>query len=120
MKNVVVIGATTKSDRYAFMAMQRLKDHGYNAIPVNPAFEEVLGERCYPSISGVKHPIDTVTMYVSEARSTPLIQEIVGAQPRRIIFNPGAENPALANTARAAGIEVVEGCTLVMLSAGTF
>ena len=119
-KNVVVIGATPKPDRYAFMAMQRLQQHGYRAIPVNPAFEEILGERCHASIADVKEPIDTVTMYVGAARSTPLTQEIVGAKPRRIVFNPGAENPELSAAARAAGIEVVEGCTLVMLGAGTF
>ena len=48
MKSVVVLGASTNPDRYAFKAMQRLQEHGYKAIPVNPAFEEVLGERCYP------------------------------------------------------------------------
>jgi predicted CoA-binding protein len=87
---------------------------------VNPAFGEVLGQRCFASIREVPEPIDTLTMYVGAARSTPLIQEIVAARPRRIIFNPGAENPGLAQAAEAAGIEVVEGYTLVMLSAGTF
>ena len=119
-KNVVVLGATPKTDRYAFMAMQRLQENGYRAIPVNPAFEEILGERCHANIGDVNEPIDTVTMYVGAARSTPLMQEIIGAKPRRIVFNPGAENPGLADAARAAGIEVVEGCTLVMLGAGTF
>jgi len=119
-KNVVVLGATPKADRYAYMAMQRLRQRGYRPIPVNPAFEEVLGERCYKQISDVKDPIDTVTMYVGAARSTPLIREIVGAKPRRIIFNPGAENPQLAEEAEKHGIEVVEGCTLVMLGTGMF
>jgi uncharacterized protein len=116
----VVIGATEKADRYACMAMKRLKENGYRAVPVNPAFDEVLGERCYRSIGEVDEPIDTVTMYVGAARSTPLIEEIVAAKPRRIIFNPGAENRELAVAAEKAGIEVVEGCTLVMLSARTF
>ena len=119
-KNVVVLGATPKEDRYAHMAMRRLQSRGYHAIPVNPAFDEILGERCYKSIADVPGPIDTVTMYVGAARSTPLIDEIVQAQPRRIIFNPGAENSALASRAEENGIDVVEGCTLVMLGAGTF
>jgi predicted CoA-binding protein len=119
-KNVVVIGATPKADRYANMAMRRLRQHGYRPIPVNPAFEEVLGELCYKGIGEVLEPIDTVTMYVGQARSTPLIREIIGARPRRIIFNPGAENPALAAEAEKNGIAVVEGCTLVMLAAGAF
>jgi predicted CoA-binding protein len=61
-----------------------------------------------------------VTLYLGEARSNPLVDEIVAAKPRRIIMNPGAENGALAAKAEDAGIEVVEGCTLVMLRAGTF
>jgi len=89
-------------------------------VPVNPAFPEILGDTCYRSIADVPEPIDTVTMYLGKQRSDPLIDEIVGAKPRRIIMNPGAENADLASAARTAGIEVVEDCTLVMLQAGSF
>jgi predicted CoA-binding protein len=120
MKSVVILGASTNPDHYAFKAMQRLQEHGYKAIPVNPAFDEVLSERCYPSIAEVPQPIDTITLYLGAARSTPLIQDILKSKPRRIIFNPGAENEDLAKAVSSAGIETVEGCTLVMLGAGTF
>jgi predicted CoA-binding protein len=100
--------------------MQMLKAHGHRAIPVNPAFSEVLGEKCYQRISEVPVPIDTLTMYVGAPRSEPLAQEIIDARPRRIIFNPGAENDHLASRAEAQGIEVVSGCTLVMLQTGMF
>lgn len=120
MKTVVVVGATPKPDRYAFMAMQRLQARGYRAVPVNPAFDEILGERCCKSVSEVPDQIDTLTMYVSAARSAPLIGEIIRAKPRRIVFNPGAENESLAAEAAAQGIEVVHGCTLVMLATGAF
>ena len=100
--------------------MQKLKEHGYRAIPVNPAFSEVLGEKCFGSISGVQEPIDTVTLYLGAACSSPLIQDIIAAKPRRIIFNPGAENSELAAEAQSHGIEVAEGCTLVMLATGQF
>src|SRR6185436_978520 len=63
------------------------------------------GESCHPSIADVAGPIDTVTMYLGAARSTPLIDDILKAKPRRIIFNPGAENEELARAAQAAGIE---------------
>ncbi len=120
MKTVVVLGASAKPDRYSFKALKRLREHGYNALPVNPGVPEILGETCHPSIRDVAGPIDTVTMYLSEAHSTPLIPDIIAAAPRRIVINPGAENPQLANAAEAAGIGVVHGCTLVMLQAGTF
>jgi predicted CoA-binding protein len=119
-QTVVVLGASPKSDRYAYRALEMLKKHGHRAIPVNPAFDNILGEKCYPTISAVPKPIDTVTLYLREARSTPLIEEILAASPRRIIMNPGAENAALAVEAEKVGIEVVEDCTLVMLRAGQF
>jgi predicted CoA-binding protein len=119
-ETVVVLGATPKEDRYANMAQKLLKEHGHHSIPVNPAFQEVLGEKCYASIADVPGPIDTLTMYLGEARSTPLIADILAARPRRIIFNPGAENPQLAREAQAQGIEALEACTLVMLRTGQF
>src|SRR3954471_3044291 len=119
-KTVAILGASPKPDRYAYKAFQMLRDHGYRAIPINPAFEDILGDKCYPRIAEAPKPIDTVTLYLGEARSNPLIDEIIAAKPRRIIMNPGAENAELATKAEEAGIEVVEGCTLVMLQTGQF
>ena len=117
---VAILGASPKSDRYANKAMQLLAEYGYRAIPINPAFDEILGVKCYPSIADVPGKVDTATIYLSQARSDPLIDEIIDVRPRRIIMNPGAENENLAAKARARGIEVVEGCTLVMLRTGQF
>lgn len=118
--SVAILGASPKPDRYAYRAMQLLREHGHRAIPINPAYEEVLGEKCYRSIANVPDKIDTVTLYLGKARSNPLIDDIVGAKPRRIIMNPGAENGDLLTRARELGIEVIENCTLVMLRSGTF
>lgn len=117
---VAVLGASPKPDRYAHKAMQMLAEYGYRAIPINPAYSEILGAKCYPSIVDVPGKIDTTTIYLGQARSDPLIDEIVNVRPHRIIMNPGAENENLAAKARERGIEVVEGCTLVMLRAGSF
>jgi len=119
-ETVAVLGASPKPHRYAFKAMELLKEYGHSPVPVNPAFDEILGEKCYPRIAAVPQPIDTVTLYLRSARSNPLIDEILFAKPRRIIMNPGAENETLAERAREQDIEVIEGCTLVMLRAGTF
>lgn len=119
-ETVAILGASPKPDRYAYKALQLLLEYGHRPLPINPAFAEILGEKCYPKISDAPGPIDTVTLYLGEERSTPLIDEIIGAKPRRIIMNPGAENSALATKAEEAGIEVVEGCTLVMLRTGQF
>ena len=118
--NVAVLGASPKPDRYAHRAMEMLREYGHRAIPVNPAFPEILGEKCYGSVTEVPEQIDTVTVYLGKSRSDPLINAIVETKPRRIILNPGAENPDLTAEAEKRDIEVVEGCTLVMLRSGTF
>jgi predicted CoA-binding protein len=119
-QRVVVLGASPKSNRYSFRAMQKLQELGHDAVPVNPAYHEILGAKCFPSISEVPGRTDTVTVYLGKARSDPLIDQITNAKPKRIILNPGAENNELVEAARRRGIEVVEGCTLVMLTIGTF
>ena len=119
-QRVVVLGASPKPDRYAHRAMQMLRKYGHEAVPVNPAYQEVLGSKCYPRVADVPVPVDTVTVYLGKRRSDPLVEEITSIGPKRIILNPGAENDALASAARERGIEVVEGCTLVMLTIGTF
>lgn len=116
----IVLGATTKPDRFACRAMETLMAYGHRAVPVNPAFDDVLGQPCYARVANVPGPIDTITVYLGPLRSEPLIPEILAARPRRLILNPGAENENLATQAREAGIEVVEGCTLVMLQSGAF
>jgi predicted CoA-binding protein len=119
-ETVAVLGASPKPDRYAYKALEMLLEYGHRPLPINPACDEILGEKCFPKLSDAPGPIDTVTLYLGESRSNPLIDEIICAKPRRIIMNPGAENPALAAKAEEAGIEVVEGCTLVMLRTGQF
>ena len=119
-ETVAVLGASPKPGRYAFKAMELLKQYGHKPIPVNPAYEEILGEKCYPEIGLAPKPVDTVTLYLGPARSSSLIAEILAVKPHRIIMNPGAENEALAERARARNIEVIEGCTLVMLRTGQF
>src|SRR5436190_23963491 len=105
-KRVVVLGASTKSDRYAFKAMELLREFGHQAVPVNPACDEVLGEKCYRSVAEVPEPIDTITIYLRQSRSDPLIKDIVETGAKRIIMNPGAENEDLARSAREHGIEI--------------
>lgn len=119
-RNVAVLGASPKSDRYSNQAVRLLASFDYRPIPVNPAFDEIEGLTCFPNLAAIGEPVHTVTIYLGPKRSMPLIDEILAANPQRIIMNPGAENEELAAAASGAGIEVVEGCTLVMLRAGLF
>ncbi|RBP40415.1 hypothetical protein DES53_108122 [Roseimicrobium gellanilyticum] len=119
-ENVVVLGASPNEERYANKAMKMLLEYGHQPIPVNPGFDEILGIKCFKSITDVPGPVDTVTLYLGAARSEPLMADILAAKPKRIIFNPGAENERLAEEARARGIEALEACTLVLLRTGQY
>jgi len=68
----------------------------------------------------IPEPIDTITVYLSAANSDRIAESILENRARRVIFNPGAENPALGVRLRAEGVEVIEACTLVLLSTGQF
>lgn len=117
---VAVLGASTNKERYSFKAVRMLKEHDHRPIPVHPAGHIVDGVAALKSLSDIKESVDTVTCYVNNKISDGEFEHIVGLKPRRVIFNPGAENEDLAAKLEAAGIEVVRACTLVMLRTGQF
>ena len=117
---VAVLGASPKKDRYANMALHRLAEKGHVALGVNPALPDLEGFDCVASIPDLPAGVDTATVYLGAARSSELADQILSYGFRRVVFNPGAENPELADRLREAGTETVEGCTLVMLSSGQF
>ena len=118
--NVAVIGASNKEHRYSYKAVKLLLEKGHAVFPVHQRVKEVEGMKVYPSIVDIEEEIDTVTLYVSADISSQIAEDILSKHPRRIIFNPGAENPDLEKKAREAGVETVNACTLVMLSTSQF
>lgn len=120
---VAVLGASTDSSRYSYKAMKMLEEYGHNPVPVHPREKEVLGKKVFKSIgeladSGQK--VDTVTLYVNPAISDKSEQDLIRLSPKRVIFNPGAENPKLAKALLDKGIDVENACTLVMLRTDQF
>lgn len=120
MENVIVIGASANEERYSNKAMKMLADYGHNPIPVAPAVETILDRKVYAKATDTPGKIDTVTMYVGPARQSEIIEQILAIKPRRVIFNPGTENPDAYDRLKAANIDVVEGCTLVLLRTGQY
>lgn len=120
MENVAVVGASPKADRYSHKALILLAECGYNPIPVAPAKQEILGRKVYPALAAVPERIDTVTMYVGPAHQSTVLDDMVRTKPRRVIFNPGSENPGEYERLKAAGIEVLEACTLILLRTKQF
>ena len=120
-ENVVVVGASSNPDRYAYKALLLLAEHGHQVFPVNPREKEILGHAVYARLADIPAvPIDTVTLYVGTERSTHLLADLRALRPKRVIFNPGAENPALAEALRSEGIVCIEACTLVLIKTAQF
>ncbi len=113
--SAAVLGATPKEERYSFKAVRMLKEHGFNPIPIHPAGHVVDGIKSLTSLEEIDERVDTLTVYVSAKISSGELERILKLKPRRVIFNPGAENPDLAAKLNETGIETVQACTLVML-----
>ncbi len=112
----VILGASTNPARYSFMAAERLMEYGHEVVPVGlkkgSIFDmPILDFRLQPLVADV----DTITIYIGPKNQALLFEYIPRLRPRRVIFNPGAENPALERVLREKGIETLDACTLVML-----
>lgn len=119
-QTVAIIGASDKPDRYAYKAADLLKEHGHQVVLVNPFKESINGEPCLEDVNQAEGGIDTVTVYVNGDRFKTHLASVLLKQPRRVIFNPGAEAPDSYSLLEQKGIEVEEACTLVLLSTGQF
>lgn len=117
---VALLGATSKTDRYAYLALEKLLAAGHEVYPVNAKLQMLLGKRVYASLAEIKEKIETLTLYVGPAKTNTMIEEILALHPKRIIFNPGTENDLLRDKANTLGIETIYGCTIVLLSTNQF
>ncbi|MDX1334973.1 MAG: CoA-binding protein [Gammaproteobacteria bacterium] len=119
-KTVAVLGASPKPARFSHKAVVALKDAGHHVLPVNPGQREIDGLTCYPDLSSCPDPVDTITVYVNPEILVRRLDDMIAANPRRVILNPGTESEEVIERLGETGIEVLRDCTLVMLSAGTF
>jgi predicted CoA-binding protein len=121
MEVVAVIGASNDPSRYAYKAMEMLAEYGHKPIPVHPREDEVLGQKVIHNLGELAgQKIDTVTVYVNPAISDKYEKDLIAVHPKRVIFNPGAENPKLSSSLTKNGIEVENACTLVLLRTGQY
>ena len=118
-KKTVVLGASDSPMRYSFLAVRRLKsyDHPIVAIGKKKGFiDDIQIITEHPSIDDV----NTVTLYLNPMHQKQYYDYILSLHPKRIIFNPGAENAELAALAKENGIQPLNACTLVLLSTGQY
>lgn len=121
MEVVAVIGASSDTSRYSYKAMEMLEEYGHKPVPVHPREEEVRGHKVIHNLGELKDKnIDTITVYVNPAISDKYEKDMIQVKPKRVIFNPGAENPRLAESLSKNGIGVENACTLVLLRTGQY
>ncbi len=119
-KNVVVLGASDKVDRYSNKAVKFLVEKGYNVIPVHPRVKVIDNIEVLKNIDELTTDIDTVTLYVNPTLLENYVDSLLNKNIRRVIFNPGTESESVKEKLEAKGIETIEACTLVMLRTGQF
>lgn len=114
-RKTMVLGASTAAHRYSFLAAKKLLSKGFRVILVGKSAGEIEGNKILKTWPE-NEEIDTITMYLAPQNQTQFYNNILTCGARRIIFNPGTENPELEHLAREKGIVVEEACTLVLLS----
>lgn len=119
MKKTLILGATTNPSRYAYLAASRLVNAGHQIVNVGVKSGEVAGQPIQ-SFQNIQSDIDTITIYLGPQNQKEYYKYILETNPKRIIFNPGTENPELAELAQNQGIETLEACTLVLLSTNQY
>ncbi|WP_445385480.1 CoA-binding protein [Robiginitalea sp. IMCC44478] len=119
MVKTLVFGASLNPGRYSNIAIKRLVQHGYEVVAFGLRSGTAHGIPVRTSLENIGD-IDTITLYMNPRRQEAFYQKILEIRPRRVIFNPGTENPELYALLKREGISLEIGCTLVMLSMGQY
>ncbi len=114
---VVIAGASDKPDRTSHQLLTRLRARArYQPVLVHPRLKEIDGLPVLPSLAQVPPDPDVVSLYVNAQASSAMESDLKRLRPGTVVFNPGAENPALMESLRRDGIGTEEACSLVLLS----
>lgn len=118
-KKTLVLGASENPSRYSNMAIKKLVAHGHEVVAIGNRVGEAAGvkiQKEHPEIDD----LDTVTLYLNAGNQKQYYDYILSQNPKRIIFNPGAENAELAAMAEKKRILPKNACTLVLLTTGQY
>jgi len=118
-KKTLVLGASENPSRYSHLALQRLQSHQHPVVAIGKK-KGLVGNVAIETEKKVWKDVDTVTLYLNPLHQKEYYEYLISLNPKRIIFNPGAENSELAEMASQQGIQPVEACTLVMLATNQY
>ena len=106
-KIIAVVGLSPNPERASYQVACYLKEKGYTIVPVNPGCAEILGGKCYPSLSAVPGPVDVVNIFRASEYAGPIVEEAIGKKARAVWMQLGVVNERAAARASAAGLTVV-------------
>ncbi|RYY60903.1 MAG: CoA-binding protein [Chitinophagaceae bacterium] len=118
-KKTLVLGASDNPARYSCLAIERLRAHGHPVVAVGRKTTAVDGVDIVKDKEEFMD-VDTVTLYLNPANQKEYYDYILSLRPKRIIFNPGTENPELEELAQEKDIRTMDACTLVLLTTGQY
>ena len=118
-KKTLVLGASDNPSRYSYLALHRLRKHGHSVVAIGKK-TVMVGVVPIEKEKKEWNDVNTVTLYLNPTHQKQYYDYIVSLKPKRIIFNPGAENDELSAIAKENGISPIEACTLVLLSTNQY
>ena len=104
---IAVVGLSANWWRPSYFVAKYLQDHGYRVIPVNPAYQKVLGEKCYASLKDVPEKIDMVDCFRKAEEIPALAEDAIAIGAKCLWMQLGVVNEAAAARAREAGMDVI-------------
>ncbi|MDY8137869.1 CoA-binding protein [Aquimarina sp. 2201CG5-10] len=114
-KKTLVLGASLKTNRYSNYAIHKLIANDHEVVAIGLKEGEVAGVEIKTNLEPFVS-IDTITLYLNPSRQKQYYDYILSLTPKRVLFNPGTENPELYDILKKENIEVEVACTLVLLS----
>jgi predicted CoA-binding protein len=106
-RTIAVVGLSADWWRPSYFAAKYMQEHGYRVIPVNPSYQQILGEKCYANLRDIPEPVDIVDCFRKSEDIGPIAEDAVAIGAKVLWMQIGVINHAAAEKARAAGLEVV-------------
>ncbi len=104
---IAVVGLSAEWHRPSFFAAKYMQEHGYRVIPVNPRYDEILGERCHASLETIEVPVDIVDVFRKTEDVLPIAQQAIAIHAKCLWQQIGVKNLEAARLAAEAGLDVV-------------
>src|SRR5438128_8076256 len=106
-RTIAVVGLSAQWHRPSYFAAKYMQDHGYRIIPVNPTYDEVLGEKCYPHVTAIPDSVDVVDCFRKPGEIVAIAREAVAKRAKVLWMQLGIRNEEAAKIAIAGGLDVV-------------